>query len=67
MNDMQRAMAEVDEEATPQLQIVESANGAMKKSALSAPLLFPSRSRPPRSELAVLGWHNRATRLANRK
>jgi hypothetical protein len=69
MNNIQRAMVEVSQEVMPQLQIVGVVNGAIKKNGHSAPLMFPSpiHIRRPRAELAVLGWGNRATRLAGRK
>jgi hypothetical protein len=68
MNNVKRAMEEVKEEG-PQLRVVAAANGARKRITLSAPLVLPSlnRTRRPRSELIILGWGNRAIRLAGRK
>jgi hypothetical protein len=69
MTNAKREVPEVKEEDTPELQVVVAANGAIKKSSLSAPLVLPSpiHTRPPRSELAVLGWSYRAMRLAIKK
>jgi hypothetical protein len=69
MNNVKRAEAEVQEENIPQLRVVASKNGAAKAKKPSAPLVFPSslHKRPPRPELAVLGWANRAVRLAGAK
>jgi len=69
MTNVKKMMVEVKEEDAPELHVVVTANGAAKKICLSAPLVVPSRSytRPPRAELAVLAWSNRAIRLAARK
>jgi hypothetical protein len=63
-----KRVLEVNED-TPELHVVGAVNDPPKKTRLSAPLVLPSRtySRPPRPELAVLGWSIRATRLANRE
>jgi hypothetical protein len=68
MNNVKRLRVEVKEEE-PQLHVVAMANGAPKRTPVSAPLFLrsPIHTRRPRPELAVLGWHNRATRLGNRK
>jgi hypothetical protein len=57
------------EDDTPELKVLGAVNSANRKTSLSAPLVVPSRSftRPPRPELAVLGWSNRAIRLAIKK
>ena len=64
-----KMVVEVKEEETPELHVVVAINGTARKSSLSAPLIVPSRSftRPPRPELAVLGWVNREARLGARK
>jgi hypothetical protein len=66
---VKREEPEAKEEDTPELHVVVAANGAVKKTSLSAPLVLPSRTytRPPRPEMAVLGWNNRAIRLAAKK
>jgi hypothetical protein len=68
MNNVNRAMDEVKDEG-PELKIVAATHGAIKKTNLSAPILLAARihARRPRAELAVLGWRNRAIRLAGRK
>ena len=68
MNNVKRALVEVNEEG-PQLHVVAAVNGAGKRISLSAPLVLLSslRARRPRPELAILGWSNRAIRLAGRK
>jgi hypothetical protein len=68
MTNVKREVPEVREDKTPELHIVGAANGASKKSRLSVPLVLPSRTytRPPRPEVAVLGWSIRAIRLAGR-
>jgi hypothetical protein len=68
MTNVNRAVADV-KEVGPQLRIVPAPNGASRKKNVSAPLrlLAMSRTRPPRAELAVLGWSHRAIRLAGRK
>jgi hypothetical protein len=60
---------EVKEEDIPELHVVVAGNGATKKTSHAAPLVLPSRTytRPPRSELAVLEWSNRAIRLSAKK
>jgi hypothetical protein len=69
MINAKREEPELKEEDTLELQVVVAANGAIKKTCLPAPLVLPSRTytRPARSELAVLGWSNRAIRLAIKK
>jgi hypothetical protein len=69
MNNVKRAEAEAQEEEGPQLQVVAPKNGAMKANKSSVPLVLPSslHQRPPRPELAILGWNNRALRLAGGK
>jgi hypothetical protein len=69
MINVKRELPELKDEDTPELQVVVAANGPIKQTCLSAPLVLPSRTytRPPRPELAVLGWSNRAIRLAARK
>jgi hypothetical protein len=69
MTNVKKEVLEVKEEDTPELHVVVAANGPIKKTSLSAPLVLPSRSytRPPRAELAVLGWSNRAIRLAAKR
>lgn len=68
MTNAKKLVLEMNEEDVPELHVV-AINGAAKKARLSAPLVVSSRSfaRPPRPELAVLGWGNRAIRLAGRK
>jgi hypothetical protein len=62
-------MVEVKDEDCPALHVVVAADSAAKKPWLSAPLVVPSRNytRPPRAELAVLGWSYRAARLSGNK
>jgi hypothetical protein len=69
MMNAKREVTEVKEEDTPELQVVVAVNSAAKPTCLPAPLVLHSRSytRPPRSELAVLGWSNRAIRLGVKK
>jgi hypothetical protein len=66
MTNANRKVREAKEDDTPELKVLGLINGADKKTKLSAPLVVPSRSytRPPRPELAVLGWDSRAIRLA---
>jgi len=66
MNRATRMRSEAQEEAFPQLQIVQPKNGANKP---SAPLVLDTGlyKRSPRPELASLGWANRAARLAGGK
>jgi hypothetical protein len=61
--------SEAQEEVIPQLQIVPPKNGDKKANKSSAPLVLVTglHKRPPRPELATLGWANRAARLAGRK
>jgi hypothetical protein len=69
MTNAKKEVLEMKEEDTPELHVVVAANGVIKKASLSAPLVVASRSyiRPPRAELAVLGWSGRAIRLAIKK
>ncbi|HTA29538.1 MAG TPA: hypothetical protein VK731_03605 [Candidatus Cybelea sp.] len=69
MTNAKKMVLEVKEEEAPALHVLAAVNGAAKKTRLSAPLVVPSRNytRPPRPELAALGWSNRAIRLAGRK
>jgi hypothetical protein len=69
MTNAKREVPEVKEEDMPELHVVVAVNGANKKTSLSAPLTLGARiyTRLTRSELAVLGWSNRAMRLAGRK
>jgi len=69
MTNVNRKAPEVKEEDAPELKVLGAVNGTNKKTSLSAPLVVPSRSytRPARLELAVLGWHSRAIRLAIKK
>ena len=66
MTNANRKARDVREDDTPELKVLGAVNGANKRIKLSAPLIVPSRSytRPPRPELAVLGWDSRAIRLA---
>jgi hypothetical protein len=66
MTNANRKVREAKEDDTPELKVLGLINGADKKTKLSAPLVVRSRSytRPPRPELAVLGWDSRAIRLA---
>jgi|HubBroStandDraft_2_1064218.scaffolds.fasta_scaffold1075058_1 hypothetical protein len=66
MTNANRKVREVKEDDTPELKVLGAINGANRKTSLSAPLIVPSRNytRPPRPELAVLGWESRAIRLA---
>jgi len=69
MNRATRMRSEAQEEAFPQLQIVQPKNGANKANKPSAPLVLDTGlyKRSPRPELASLGWANRAARLAGGK
>jgi hypothetical protein len=69
MININREMPEVKEGDMPELHVLRSVNGPNKKASLSAPLVLPSRNytRPPRPELAVLGWSTRAIRLTAKK
>jgi hypothetical protein len=69
MTNANRKVREMKEDDTPELKVLGAVNSANRKTSLSAPLVVPSRSftRPPRPELAVLGWSNRAIRLAIKK
>jgi hypothetical protein len=68
MTNVKKIAVEVKEEDAPELHVVVAVNDASKKAALSAPLVVASRCfrRPPRPELAVLGWSSRAMRLGAR-
>jgi hypothetical protein len=65
MTNVKKMMVEVKDEDAPELRVVVAVDSGAKKPCLSAPLVVPSRNytRPPRAELAVLGWSNRAARL----
>jgi hypothetical protein len=69
MTNVKKMMVEVKDADAPELHVVVAADIAAKKPCLSAPLVVPSRnySRPPRAELAVLGWNHRATRLSGNR
>jgi len=69
MTNVKREVLELKEENTPELRVVGAMKASRKKTGLSAPLVLPSRihSRPPRPELAVLGWSTRAIRLAGKR
>ena len=68
MKNIERALVEVKEEG-PQLRVVGTVKAVGKMMPPPPPLVLPSpiHARRPRPELAVLGWGNRATRLAGRK
>jgi hypothetical protein len=65
MNLANRVVSEGQEDEIPQLQVVKAKNSIRKASKPSAPLVLPLslHQRPPRPELATLGWSDRAIRL----
>ncbi len=69
MTNVKKMMIEVKDEDAPELHVVVAIDSAVKKPCLSAPLVVPSRNytKPPRAELAVLGWSYRAARLSGNK
>jgi hypothetical protein len=68
MNNARQALAEMNETAAPQLQVVKTVNGIRKLEGRIASMIFPLsvHPRPLRAELAALGWSRRAARLAGK-
>jgi hypothetical protein len=65
MKQVNGALIEAEEEATPQLQVVAPPNGAGKNGTPRSPMVLSTGLRvwKARPEMAVLGWEVRGQRL----